>query len=173
MEKVDSIAAAVAQQSRTGQSIAEHVRRIREMAETNNAVTAETLLAVDHVECLAENLREIGNVFKLGPAGEQAVSTHARMPALVRQAALSCGADLRQGVDAGRIKRRRSVRRPLPADSNTRPQKFKTRFDDFTDQNHGAAAGESARNAPMARCTPSASTATAMCRRTTGNSRSR
>jgi methyl-accepting chemotaxis protein len=40
MEKVDAIAAAVAQQSRTGQSIAEHVRRIREMAETNNAVTA-------------------------------------------------------------------------------------------------------------------------------------
>jgi methyl-accepting chemotaxis protein len=43
MEKVDAIAAAVAQQSRTGQSIAEHIRSIREMAEANNAVTGETL----------------------------------------------------------------------------------------------------------------------------------
>ena len=82
MEKVDAIAAAVAQQSRTGQSIAEHVHKIREMAETNNAVTADTLLAVDHVECLAENLKEVGSVFKLGPAGDQAVATHGRMPAL-------------------------------------------------------------------------------------------
>jgi len=49
MEKVEAIATAVVQQSRTGQGIAEHVRSIREMAETNNAATAETLRAVDHV----------------------------------------------------------------------------------------------------------------------------
>lgn len=134
MEKVDAIAAAVAQQSRTGQSIAEHVHKIREMAETNNAVTADTLLAVDHVECLAENLKEVGSVFKLGPAGEQAVNTHGRMPAIVRQAALTAGEILDRAVDAGRI----SVGdlfddryQPIP---NTKPQKFKTRFDDFTDQ---------------------------------------
>ena len=77
MAKVEMIATSVAQQNRTGQAIADHVGRIREMAETNNAVTAEALLAVDRVECLAENLREIQNVFKLGSAGEQAVSyTH-------------------------------------------------------------------------------------------------
>jgi methyl-accepting chemotaxis protein len=71
------------------------------MAETNNAVTAETLMAVDHVECLAENLKEIGNVFKLGPAGEQAVATHARMPAIVRQAAQAAGEIFDRAVDAG------------------------------------------------------------------------
>jgi methyl-accepting chemotaxis protein len=103
MEKVDAIAAAVAEQSRSGESIAEHVRRIREMAETNNALTAETLIAVDHVECLAENLQEIGNVFKLGPAGEQAVATHARMPAIVRQAAQAAGEIFDRAIDAGRI----------------------------------------------------------------------
>ncbi len=134
MEKVEAIAAAVAQQSRTGQGIAEHVRRIREMAETNNAVTAETLLAVDHVECLAENLREIGNVFKLGPAGEQSVATHTRMPAIVRQAALVASEIFEKAIEAGRIRIEDLFDdryQPIP---NTRPQKFKTRFDDFTDQ---------------------------------------
>jgi methyl-accepting chemotaxis protein len=135
MEKVDSIAAAVARQSRTGQSIADHVRRIKDMADTNNAVAAETLVAVDHVECLAENLREISNVFKLGPAGEQALSTHARMPALVRQAALSIAQLFDKAVDAGRIKVDDLFDDRYQPIANTRPQKYKTRFDDFTDQN--------------------------------------
>ncbi len=73
LEKVEAIAAAVAQQTRTGASIAEHVRNIRQMAEANSEVSGQTLLAVDHVECLAENLKEVGNVFRLGAAGEQAV----------------------------------------------------------------------------------------------------
>jgi methyl-accepting chemotaxis protein len=134
MEKVDSIAAAVAQQSRTGQSIADHVRRIKDMADANNAVAAETLVAVDHVECLAENLREISNVFKLGPAGEQALSTHARMPALVRQAALSIAQLFDKALDAGRIKLDDLFDDRYQPIANTRPQKYKTRFDDFTDQ---------------------------------------
>jgi methyl-accepting chemotaxis protein len=124
----------VAQQSRTGQSIADHVRRIKDMADANNAVAAETLVAVDHVECLAENLREISNVFKLGPAGEQALSTHARMPALVRQAALSIAQLFDKALDAGRIKLDDLFDDRYQPIANTRPQKYKTRFDDFTDQ---------------------------------------
>jgi methyl-accepting chemotaxis protein len=135
MEKVDSIAAAVAQQSRTGQSIADHVQRIKDMADANNAVAAETLVAVDHVECLAENLREISNVFKLGPAGEQALSTHARMPAIVKQAALSISQLFDKAVDAGKIKVDELFDDRYQPIANTRPQKYKTRFDDFTDQN--------------------------------------
>jgi Methyl-accepting chemotaxis protein len=135
MEKVDSIAAAVAQQSRTGQSIADHVRRIKDMADANNAVAAETLVAVDHVECLAENLREISNVFRLGPAGDEALATHARMPAIVRQAALGVARVFDKAVDAGKIKIDDLFDDRYQPIANTRPQKFKTRFDDFTDQN--------------------------------------
>ncbi|MFW5395823.1 MAG: methyl-accepting chemotaxis protein [Candidatus Accumulibacter regalis] len=135
MEKVDSIAAAVAQQSRTGQSIADHVRRIKDMADANNAVAAETLVAVDHVECLAENLREISNVFRLGPAGDEALATHARMPAIVRQAALGVARVFDRAVDAGKIKIDDLFDDRYQPIANTRPQKFKTRFDDFTDQN--------------------------------------
>jgi hypothetical protein len=77
--------------------------------------------------------REVGNVFKLGPAGEQAVATHARMPAIVQQAARAgansstrrrCGQDQVEDLFDDHYQ-------PIP---NTRPQKFKTRFDDFTDQ---------------------------------------
>ncbi|HMW55647.1 methyl-accepting chemotaxis protein [Accumulibacter sp.] len=134
MEKVEAIATAVVQQSRTGQGIAEHVRSIREMAETNNAATAETLRAVDHVDCLAENLREIGHVFKLGSAGEQAVATHARMPAIVQEAARLASEILEKALDAGRIRVEDLFDDRYQPIANTRPQKFKTRFDDFTDQ---------------------------------------
>ncbi|MBE2258455.1 MAG: methyl-accepting chemotaxis protein [Candidatus Accumulibacter sp.] len=138
MDKVDSITAAVAQQSRTGQSIADHVRRIKEMADANNAVAAETLVAVDHVECLAENLREISNVFKLGSAGDQALATHARMPEVVKQAALAVAQIFERAVDSGKIRIEDLFDDRYQPVANTRPQKFKTRFDDFTDQNVSA-----------------------------------
>ncbi|MCM8596220.1 methyl-accepting chemotaxis protein [Accumulibacter sp.] len=137
MEKVDAIAAAVAQQTRTGQNIAEHVSRIREMAEANNAIAAEALLAADHVECLAENLNEVGNVFRLGRAGEEAVATHARMPAIIRQAAQTVGELFEKAIAAGRIAGDDLFDdryQPIP---NTRPQKFRTRFDEFTDRSVG------------------------------------
>ncbi|MCB1964615.1 MAG: methyl-accepting chemotaxis protein, partial [Candidatus Accumulibacter sp.] len=135
MEKVESIAAAVAQQSRTGQSIADHVRRIKDMADANNAVAAETLVAVDHVECLAENLREISNVFRLGAVGEQALATHAKMPAIVKQAALGIGQLFDKAVDSGKIKIDDLFDDRYQPIANTRPQKFRTRFDEFTDKN--------------------------------------
>ena len=134
LEKVEAIAAAVSQQTRTGASIAEHVGNIRQMAEVNSTVSGQTLRAVDHVECLAENLKEVGNVFRLGAVGEQAVAIHARMPDIVTDAARAVGALLDGAVDAART----SVDdlfddryQPIP---NTRPQKYRTRFDEFTDQ---------------------------------------
>ena len=134
MDKVEAIASAVAEQSRTGQSIGDHVDRIREMAQTNNTVTSQTLLAVDQVQCLAENLREISNVFKLGSAGEQALATHTKMPGIVSQAALGIGRLFEQAIDSGKIRIDDLFNdgyQPIP---DTRPQKFKTRFDAFTDQ---------------------------------------
>jgi methyl-accepting chemotaxis protein len=134
MEKVDAIATAVAQQSRTGHDIAEHVRHIMAMAETNSSAAEKALSEANQLEYLATNLKEIGNVFKLGPAGDQAVATHARMPEIVNRAAQAVGEILDKAVDSGRVKLEDlfDVKyQPIP---NTKPQKFKTRFDDFTDQ---------------------------------------
>jgi len=134
MEKVDAIASAVAQQSRTGHDIADHVRRIMEMAETNSAAAEKALGEANQLEYLATNLKEIGNVFRLGPAGDKAVETHARMPEIVNRAAQGIGQILDKAVDSGRVKIEDlfdTKYQPIP---NTKPQKFKTRFDDFTDQ---------------------------------------
>ena len=56
------------------------------------------------------------------------------MPAIVRQAALVASEIFEKAIDAGRMRIEDLFDdryQPIP---NTRPQKFKTRFDDFTDQ---------------------------------------
>ena len=134
MEKVGAIASSVAQQSHAGHDIADHVRSIMDMAETN-ASSAETALSeANQLEYLATNLKEIGNVFKLGSGGEKAVSTHAKMPPLVQQAAKEISLILDKAVDSGRIKIEDLFDEQYQPIANTKPQKFKTRFDDFTDQ---------------------------------------
>jgi methyl-accepting chemotaxis protein len=134
MEKVDAIASAVSQQSRAGHTIAENVSNIRQMAESNSAAAEKALAEASQLNYLAANLKEIGNVFKLGPAGDKAVETHAKMPEIVKRAAQGISQILDKAVDSGRIKLEDlfdDKYQPIP---NTKPPKFKTRFDDFTDQ---------------------------------------
>ncbi|HET7775057.1 MAG TPA: methyl-accepting chemotaxis protein [Azospira sp.] len=134
MEKVDAIAGVIEQQSQAGQDIASHVAQIIEMAQTNSAAADATLQEARQLEYLATNLKEIGNVFRLGAAGDQAVGTHSRMPSLVRRLAGEVGQALERAVDSGRL----SVDDlfgdkyvPLPG---TKPQKFSTPFDALCDQ---------------------------------------
>lgn len=134
MEKVDAIAAAIDEQSRAGADIADHVRNIMSMAEANSDATGKALREAAQLEYLATNLKEIGNVFKLGNAGEQAVQTHAKMPPIVQRAATEVGQILERAVDSGRIRLEdlfEQAYQPIP---NTKPPKFKTKFDDLTDQ---------------------------------------
>ena len=134
MEKVDAIAAAIDEQSRDGADIADHVRNIMSMAEANSDATGKALREAAQLEYLATNLKEIGNVFKLGNAGEQAVQTHAKMPPIVQRAAAEVGQILERAVDSGRVRLEdlfEQAYQPIP---NTKPPKFKTKFDDLTDQ---------------------------------------
>lgn len=134
MEKVDAIAAAIDEQSRAGADIADHVRNIMSMAEANSDATGKALREAAQLEYLATNLKEIGNVFKLGNAGEQAVQTHAKMPPIVQRAAAEVGQILERAVDSGRVRLEdlfEQAYQPIP---NTKPPKFKTKFDDLTDQ---------------------------------------
>ncbi|MBK8523072.1 MAG: methyl-accepting chemotaxis protein [Betaproteobacteria bacterium] len=134
MEKVDAIAAAIDEQSRSGQDIADHVRSIMSMAEANSTASEKALREADQLEYLATNLKEIGNVFKLGAAGEQAVQTHARMPPIVQRAAIDIGAILDKAIDSGRIRLEDMFDQNYQPIANTKPPKFKTKFDDLTDQ---------------------------------------
>jgi methyl-accepting chemotaxis protein len=134
MEKVGAIAIALGEQSATGRSIAEHVGEIKNMADDNRAVVAEALVAADQVDCLAANLKEVGTVFKLGHTGERAIATHRKMPAIVAQASAAIGRIFEQAVEAGQIRIDDLFDEQYQPISNTKPQKFKTRFDDFTDR---------------------------------------
>ncbi|MEI7613576.1 MAG: methyl-accepting chemotaxis protein [Betaproteobacteria bacterium] len=134
MVKIDSIASAVSYQSVSGQAIAEHVGSIKDRAETNSSAADLALGEANQLSYLASNLKEIGNVFKLGPACDLAVETHAKMPEIVRSAALSIGALLDKAIDSGRIRMDELFDRNYQPVPNTRPQKFKTRFDEFADQ---------------------------------------
>jgi methyl-accepting chemotaxis protein len=134
MEKVDAIASSVAQQSKTGNDIAAHVCRIMDMAETNSTSAEKALEEARQLEYLANNLKEIGNVFKLGAAGDKAVETHTKMPEIVKRAAESIGQILDKALDSGRIKKEDLFDERYQPIANTKPQKYKTRFDDFTDQ---------------------------------------
>ena len=134
MEKVDAIASAVSQQSKAGHDIADHVTSIMQMAETNSTAAEKALNEANQLDYLATNLKEIGNVFKLGPAGDKAVETHARMPEIIKRAAQAISQILDKAVDSGQIKLEDlfdDKYQPIP---NTKPPKFKTRFDDFTDR---------------------------------------
>jgi methyl-accepting chemotaxis protein len=134
MEKVGAIAAAVAQQSRAGEGIADHVRQIMEMAEKNHDAARKTFAEAGQLESLAANLKEIGDVFRLGPAGDEAVATHSRMPAVVQEMAREIGQLFDQAVESGRIPLDALFDEHYQPIIGTRPQKYKTRFDDFTDQ---------------------------------------
>ena len=134
MEKVDAIASAIDEQSRAGSNIADHVRSIMSMAEANSEATGKALREAGQLEYLAANLKEIGNVFKLGSAGEQSVQTHGKMPAIVQHAALEVGQILERAVDSGRVRLEDLFDQSYQPIANTKPQKFKTRFDDLTDQ---------------------------------------
>ena len=134
MEKVEAIATAVAQQSRSGQTIAEHVTRIMGMAEGNSVAAEKTLGEARQLDYLATNLQEIGHVFKLGAACDRAVETHAQMPELVKQLAQRIGQVFEKAIDAGQIAIDDLFDQKYQAIPNTRPAKYKTRFDDLADR---------------------------------------
>lgn len=135
---MEQVAESVSESARVvralGERIAEHMHTIKTMAEANHGIAEEALRATDVVELLAANLGEIGGVFRLGPAGEQTIATHARMLDIVHQAALTAGSVFEQGIDAGRIGLDDLFDECHQPIANSWPQKYHTRRDGFTDQ---------------------------------------
>ena len=134
MEKIEAIASAIQQQSTNGQNITGHVQDILKMAEDNNATAGRTLVEAGQLDTLALNLKEVGNVFKLGERGQQAMDTHGRMPAIARKAAQDIGRALEDAVRTGQVKLDDLFDHNYVPIPNTRPQKYTTRFDALTDK---------------------------------------
>ena len=134
MERIEGIAAAIARQSQEADRVVEHVHEIMRMVERNASGADQTLQEARSLESLAANLHDISKVFRLGDTGRQAAELHARMPAIVQQAARELGALLERALDSRQISEQAlfaSDYRPIP---ETRPQKYRTDFDSLTDQ---------------------------------------
>jgi methyl-accepting chemotaxis protein len=134
MEKVALIAQAMGQNRRRAQDIAEHVSSIMGAADSNSENAQNTLAEAKQLDYLAINLAEVGTIFRLGTAGEEAMRIHERLPAIVREAAQRTGKLLDDAVDRGQISVEDLFDRNYQPIANTKPQKFHTRFDALTDR---------------------------------------
>ncbi len=134
MEKVEAIAAAIQQQSANGQNITGHVQDILKMAEDNDSTAGRALQEAGQLDTLALNLKDVGNVFRLGERGQQAMAVHGRMPAIAQKAAQDIARTLEEAVKTGQIKLDDLFDHNYVPIPNTRPQKYTTRYDALTDR---------------------------------------
>jgi methyl-accepting chemotaxis protein len=134
MEKVEAIAAAIQQQSANGQNITGHVQDILRMAEDNDSTAGRALQEAGQLDTLALNLKDVGNVFKLGERGQQAMAVHGRMPAVAQKAAQDIARTLEEAVRSGQIKLDDLFDHNYVPIPNTRPQKYTSKFDALTDK---------------------------------------
>jgi len=134
LDKVSAIAGTMGEQDHKTQAIAEHVAHIIDLAGRNAQCSRNTLAEATQLDYLAMNLEEIGTIFKLGAAGEQARKVHERMPAIVQAMAASVSRIFDDAVDRGQIALDDlfdANYQPIPG---TTPPKFHTRFDGFCDR---------------------------------------
>ncbi len=134
MEKVDAIARSMAEQSDKASAIAEHVSSIMGLAERNTEGARGTLAEANQLDYLATNLEEIGTVFKLGQAGEDARRIHQAMPQIVQEAARQVSQALEAAVDGGAIKLDDLFDRNYEPIPDTKPPKYHTRYDALCDR---------------------------------------
>jgi methyl-accepting chemotaxis protein len=134
LEMASDIAQTMQAQSAKSHTIAEMVTDIIGLADRNAECSRTTLAEANQLEYLAMNLEEIGAIFKLGQAGEDARRIHERMPSVVQDAASKVTRVLEDAIDRGQIKLDDLFDQnyvPLP---NTKPQKFHSKFDDLCDR---------------------------------------
>ena len=134
LDKVSSIARSMQEQSHKTTTIAEHVSSIMGLADRNAQCSRNTLAEAAQLDYLAMNLQEVGAIFKLGAAGEQALKLHERMPGVVQGIAAAVSQAFSDAVDRGQIKLEDLFDAKYLPIANTKPQKFHTRFDAFCDK---------------------------------------
>jgi len=128
------IAETVGTQSGQAQHIAQQANDIIALADRNAQGARDTLAEAQQLDVLATNLDEIGSVFKLGAAGEEALRIHAQMPEAVQAMAREIGQVLEAAVDRREIAVDDLFDTQYVPIPNTRPQKYHTKYDQLTDR---------------------------------------
>jgi methyl-accepting chemotaxis protein len=134
LEMATNIARTMSEQSAKSGVIAEMVTDIIGLADRNATCSHNTLAEANQLAYLATNLEEIGTVFKLGQAGDDARRIHERLPLVVQEAAGKVGRVLEEAVDRKQIKLDDLFDQNYVPLSATRPQKFRTKFDELCDR---------------------------------------
>jgi methyl-accepting chemotaxis protein len=134
MEKIEAIASAIQEQGANSRNVTGHVQDILEMAVGNNATAGRTLQEAGQLDTLALNLKEVGNIFRLGERGEQAMAIHRRIPEIARKAAEAIGHLMEGLANAGQIRLEELFDHNYVPIPNTRPQKYTTKFDALCDK---------------------------------------
>jgi methyl-accepting chemotaxis protein len=122
------------EQSTKTNAIAEHVSAIMGLADRNAECSRNTLVEASQLDYLAINLQDVGAIFKLGAAGDQALKVHERMPDVVQSAAKQLSRAFSDAVDRGQITLNDLFDESYAPIPNTKPQKFHTKFDGFCDK---------------------------------------
>ena len=134
LKQIGSIGHAVAAQHEKGSNIAGHVSSIMEMADRSSTCAQQTLAEAAQLNYLAVNLEEVGSIFKLGASGEVAMQLHQRMPQVVQAAAAEIGQLLETALARGQVSEADLFDQNYQPIANTKPQKYRTRYDDFADK---------------------------------------
>jgi methyl-accepting chemotaxis protein len=133
-EKISVIAQAAQHLAGRTHEIAELATNIICLADRNSEGADRTLGEARQLDDLATNLEEIGKIFKLGRQGEAALALHSRMPGVVKAAAEQVGRALDAAIDRGELKLEDVFDQNYVSIPNTKPQKFRTRYDSVADK---------------------------------------
>ncbi len=132
--QVTSISNTIAEQKGQAQHIARQAQDIIALSERNTEGARHTQDAAGRLNYLATNLAEVGNVFRLGKAGEAAHRLHTSMPDVVRKVSTDVSQALETALDRGLLSEEDLfdlTHTPIP---NTRPEKYHTRSDQILDR---------------------------------------
>lgn len=134
LDHVSAIAATMSTQRSKAQAIASNVNDIIGLAEQNARNARETLDESTQLTYLATNLQDAGKIFKLGTAGDAAMKLHERMPSVVQGLAKAVGQAFEDAIERGQITLSDLFDASYDPIPNTRPQKFRTKYDAFCDR---------------------------------------
>jgi len=133
-ERVDGVARSINEHARLSNEIVGQVGDILQDINGNTSAADTTLRQVNSLDAMAVNLKEIGNVFRVGELGQRGIQFHQAMPARVQRAAADIAAVLEQAIDRGDISESALFDRSYTPIANTKPQKYHSAFDSLTDR---------------------------------------
>jgi methyl-accepting chemotaxis protein len=134
LDKSNSIASAITQQTVASELVGKKIHNILALVGSNSITVQEVLGQATHLDGLSENLKEIETVFKLGESGLRGLDIHRKTPPVVQAAAREIEKLLEDAISAKRISVDDLFDEKYERIPNVEPPKYHTRFDKLTDE---------------------------------------